>query len=61
MADIPTTKTRTPTPVRQSRPQYRTGTQALPHPSWRHAVAGPPEQDSRNLHSATEFWEALGL
>lgn len=50
-----------PRPIRKPRPQYRTGTQRLPHPSWRQAVAGSPEPDGRTLRNATEFWEALGL
>lgn len=43
------------------RPQYRTGTLALPHPSWRQALGGAPTSDQRPLRSASEFWEALGL
>lgn len=46
---------------KQQRAQYRTGTQRLPHPSWRQAVAGAPERDGRTLRNASEFWEALGL
>jgi hypothetical protein len=50
-----------PRPVRKPRPQYRTGTLGLPHPSWRQAVAGAPERDGRVLRDAEEFWEALGI
>lgn len=48
-------------PLRKSRPHYRSGTQRLPHPSWRQAVGGTPEPDGRAPPSASEFWDALGL
>lgn len=50
-----------PQPIRKPRPQYRTGPQALPHPSWRHAVAGQPADDGRKLESARQFWAMLGI
>ena len=43
------------------RPQYRTGTLRLPHPSWRQAVGGVPLPDDRRLPDAAAFWEALGI
>ena len=52
---------RNPQPLRQPRPQYRTGALGLPHPSWRQAVGGVAQPDDRALRSAAEFWEALGL
>lgn len=51
-------------PIRRNakpRPQYRTGTLRLPHPTWRQAVGGVPLPDDRRLPDAAAFWEALGL
>lgn len=48
-------------PLRKPRPQYRTGTLGLPHPSWRYAVAGQPADDGRRLESAGQFWALLGM
>ena len=54
---------KSPYPVRiiKPRPQYRSGLQGLPHPSWRQAVGGVPERDGRALPDAAAFWAALGL
>lgn len=48
-------------PHAKPRPQYRTGTLRLPHPSWRQAVGGVALPDERRLPDAAAFWEALGI
>ncbi|MBC2670934.1 hypothetical protein ACFOON_04480 [Novosphingobium piscinae] len=40
---------------------YRSGAVALPHPSWRRAVEGPPATTAPRAISAEEFWAALGV
>jgi len=50
-----------PSRTAKPRPQYRSGTIGLPHPSWRQAVSGVPERDDRPLPDAAAFWAALGL
>ncbi|MBC2663201.1 hypothetical protein H7F50_15740 [Novosphingobium flavum] len=53
---------RTSSPRRKASPRsYRSGTIALPHPSWRRAVEGKTGTGSPRVVSAAEFWAALGL
>lgn len=53
---------RTSSPRRKASPRsYRSGTIALPHPSWRRAVEGKAGTGSPRVLSAAEFWAALGL